>query len=51
MKNIIKLEEMGLFILFTIIYFNFCNGTWGFFFALFFVPDVSFASYLIHKKA
>jgi len=51
MKNIIKLEEVGLLILFSILYFNFYNGTWGFFLALFFVPDVSFASYLIHKKA
>jgi len=50
MKNIIKLEEVGLLILFSILYFNFYNGTWGLFLALFFVPDVSFASYLIHKK-
>jgi len=51
MKNIIKLEEVGMLILFSLLYFNFYNGTWGFFLALFFVPDVSFAFYLIHKKA
>lgn len=51
MKNIIKLEELGLFIFFAILYFNFYSGSWGFFLALFFVPDVSFACYLIHKKA
>ncbi len=51
MKNIIKLEEVGLLILFSLLYFNFYNGTWGFFLALFFVPDASFVFYFIHKKA
>ena len=50
MKNIIKLEELGLLILFSILYFVFNNGTWGFFLALFFVPDISFLFYLINKK-
>lgn len=50
MKNIIKLEELGLLILFSILYFIFNNGTWGFFLSLFFVPDVSFIFYLINKK-
>lgn len=50
MKNIIKLEELGLLILFSILYFIFNNGTWGFFLSLFFVPDVSFLFYLTNKK-
>ena len=50
MKNIIKLEELGLLILFSILYFVFNNGTWGFFLALVFVPDISFLFYLINKK-
>ena len=50
MKNILKLESVGLFILFTGAYFHFYSGTWGLYLALFFVPDVSFAFYLITKK-
>jgi hypothetical protein len=50
MKNILKLESVGLFILFTGAYFNFYSGTWGLYFALFFIPDLSFAFYLITKK-
>ena len=50
MKNIIKLESVGLFILFTGAYFHFYSGTWGLYLALFFIPDLSFAFYLITKK-
>ncbi len=50
MKNVLKLEELGLLILFSYVYFNYLNGTWGFYLALFFVPDVAFALYLITKK-
>jgi hypothetical protein len=50
MKNILKLESVGLFILFTGAYFHFYSGTWGLYFALFFIPDLSFAFYLITKK-
>ncbi|MEC4005351.1 DUF4260 domain-containing protein [Flavobacterium sp. SUN052] len=50
MKNTIKLEELGLLLLFSILYFNFYNGSWAFYLALFFVPDISFLSYLINKK-
>ena len=50
MKNILKLESVGLFILFTGAYFHFYSGTWGLYLALFFIPDLSFAFFLITKK-
>lgn len=50
MKNILKLESSGLFLLFTGAYFYLYSGTWGFYLALFFLPDVSFALFLISKK-
>jgi hypothetical protein len=50
MKNILKLESAGLFLLFTGAYFHFYSGTWGLYLALFFIPDLSFAFYLITKK-
>ena len=50
MKNILKLESAGLFILFTGAYFHFYPGTWGLYIALFFVPDVSFAFFLLTKR-
>jgi hypothetical protein len=50
MKNILKLESMGLFLLFTGAYFHLYSGTWGFYLALFFLPDVSFGLFLISKK-
>jgi hypothetical protein len=50
MKNILKLESVGLFILFTGAYFHFYLGTLGLYLALFFIPDLSFAFYLITKK-
>ena len=50
MKNILKFESVGLFILFTGAYFHFYSGTWGLYLALFFIPDLSFAFFLITKK-
>ena len=50
MTSVLKLEALGLLILFSAIYFLFYPGSWGIYFALFFVPDVSFAAYLISKK-
>ncbi len=50
MKNVLKLEALGLLILFTAAYFHFFPGTWGLDLALFFVPDLSFALYLVSKK-
>lgn len=50
MKYILKLEALALFLLFTAAYFYFFPGKWGIFLSLFFVPDVSFALYLITKK-
>ena len=51
MKNVLKLEYLGLLIFFSSMYFQFFPGSWGIFLALFFVPDISFAAYLISKKA
>jgi len=50
MKLVLKLEELGLLILFSVIYFQFYQGSWGLYLGLFFVPDVSFALFLITKK-
>ncbi len=50
MKFILKLEELGLLILFSVIYFYYFNGIWSLYLSLFFVPDISFLLYLITKK-
>jgi hypothetical protein len=50
MKLTLKLEELGLLILFSSIYFQFYDGSWWLYLGLFFVPDVSFALFLITKK-
>jgi hypothetical protein len=51
MKNVLKLESLGLFLLFTCSYFVWKPGAWGIFLALFFVPDVSFLLIFVSKKA
>lgn len=51
MKNVLKLEELGLLLLFTLMYFHLYPGVWGFYAALFFAPDLAFAFYLISPKA
>lgn len=50
MKNVLKLEELGLLILFTVLYFQLYQGSWGLYLGLFFVPDISFALFLITPK-
>lgn len=50
MKQVLKLESAGLFLLFTCMYFHLYPGSWGFYLALFFVPDLSFLLYLVTKK-
>jgi hypothetical protein len=50
MKLVLKLEELGLLILFSIVYFFHFNGTWAFYLSLFFVPDLSFGLFVITKK-
>ena len=47
MKLVLKLEELGLLVLFSLIYFQFYEGSWGLYLAFFFVPDVSFVLFLI----
>ena len=51
MKNVLKLEELGMLLLFSFVYFNFYNGTWVLFLSLFFVPDIAFAFCFLNKKA
>ena len=50
MRYVLKLEALGLLILFSAIYFHLYPRTWGFYLALFFVPDVSFVLFVITKK-
>jgi hypothetical protein len=50
MKLLMKLEELSLLILFSVVYFYCCNGTWVLCLSLFFVPDISFVLYLFTKK-
>lgn len=50
MKNILKLESAGLFLLFTCAYFHLYSGTWGFYLAIFLLPDLSFTLFLITKR-
>ena len=50
MKITLKLESLGLFLLFTVVYFYLFPGTWGFYLALFFIPDVSFILFVVTKK-
>ncbi len=50
MKYVLKLEALGLLLLFSALYFHFYPGSWGIYLALFFVPDVSFILFVITKK-
>jgi hypothetical protein len=50
MKNVLKLEAAGLFLMFTGAYFHLFPDTWGFYLAMFFLPDITFAFFLITKK-
>lgn len=51
MKLILKLEELGLMLLFAFIYFHYFSGSWLLFVSLFFVPDLSFIFFLVNKKS
>ena len=50
MKFVIKLEELGLFCLFTAAYFYHLEGTWSIFLGFFFVPDAAFVLFVISRK-
>jgi len=50
MKYVLKLEALGLLLLFSAIYFHLFPGAWGFYAALFFAPDLSFLLFVITKK-
>ena len=50
MKYVLKLEELGLLFLASLVYFIVFNGSWLLYLGLFFVPDVSFALYLVSRK-
>ncbi len=49
MKNIIKIEELAMFIL-SIVLFNQLHFVWWWFIVLFFVPDLSMIGYAINTK-
>jgi Domain of unknown function (DUF4260) len=50
MKYVLKLESLGLLLLFSGIYFHLYPGEWGLYIALFFLPDLSFILFVITKK-
>ena len=50
MKYALKLEALGLLLLFIAMYFHLYPGKWVFYLAMFFVPDVSFILFLISKR-
>lgn len=50
MKNVLKLEELALLLLFSVIYFQYLQGGWGLYLGLFFLPDLAFFLYLINPK-
>ena len=50
MKYVLKLESLGLLLLFSFIYFHLYPGAWIFYLSLFFIPDISFILFLITKK-
>lgn len=50
MKFTLKLEELGLLFLFSVVYFQFFQGSWGLFLGLFFAPDLAFLLYLFSPK-
>lgn len=50
MKTTLKLEELALLLLFSVVYFQYFQGNWGLYLGLFFVPDIAFFFYLISTK-
>jgi len=50
MKNILKLEELGMFAL-SILLFNMLGYSWWLFLLLILMPDISMLGYLINPKA
>lgn len=50
MKNLLKLEEFALLLLFSVVYFQYLQGGWGLYLGLFFLPDLAFFLYLINPK-
>ncbi|MTI39532.1 DUF4260 domain-containing protein [Fulvivirga lutimaris] len=50
MKNILKLEEAGLFLLAIVYYYTQLDFSWGWFLGLFFVPDLAFTFVIISKR-
>ncbi|MBK9492511.1 MAG: DUF4260 domain-containing protein [Haliscomenobacter sp.] len=50
MKFTLKLEELGLLFLFSMVYFQFFQGNWGLFLGLFFAPDLAFLLFLFSQN-
>jgi hypothetical protein len=51
MRTTLKLEEIGLFLIVSLVYSDFYQGGWVLFASLFFAPDLAFLAILINKKA
>lgn len=51
MKNVIKLESAGIFLVLLFAYYLQFPEEWGIFFLWFFAPDLSFLAYVISKKS
>lgn len=51
MKNVIKLESLGIFIGLLYTYHLQFPHEWGFFLMWFFAPDLSFLAYVFSKKS
>lgn len=50
MKNILKLEEVGLFLLSVGYYFTQLDYGWSWFFGFFFIPDLAFVAIVINRN-
>ena len=50
MKYVLKLEALGLFTLFTTVYFQYYPNNLKFFLVLFFLPDIAFVLFILSKK-
>ncbi len=49
MKDTLKIEEIGMFLL-SVYLFSTLNFNWWWYLALFFVPDISFLGYVVNSK-
>ncbi len=50
MRTALKLEEIGLLLIVSLVYFEFYEGGWVLFASLFFAPDLAFLAIIVNKK-